>query len=81
MIGALSTKNGDPTKASRPFDKERDGFVMSEGAGILILENLENALKGGLLFMLKYLVMEQQMMLIIWFNLHLMGRKLKRQFN
>jgi len=45
QIGALSKRNGDPTSASRPFDKERDGFVMSEGAGILILENLENALK------------------------------------
>jgi 3-oxoacyl-[acyl-carrier-protein] synthase II len=47
QIGALSRRNGDPTRASRPFDKERDGFVMSEGGGILILENLENALDRG----------------------------------
>lgn len=45
LLGALSSRNGEPTRASRPFDKERDGFVMSEGAGILILEDLENALK------------------------------------
>jgi 3-oxoacyl-[acyl-carrier-protein] synthase II len=45
QIGALSTRNGDPTRASRPFDKERDGFVMSEGGGVLILEDLENALR------------------------------------
>lgn len=42
---ALSTRNNDPTKASRPFDKNRDGFVMSEGAGILILESLSHALR------------------------------------
>ncbi|WHY00494.1 beta-ketoacyl-ACP synthase II [Neobacillus sp. DY30] len=42
---ALSTRNDDPTKASRPFDEDRDGFVMSEGAGILILESLSHALR------------------------------------
>ncbi len=44
---ALSTRNDQPQKASRPFDKERDGFVMSEGAGIMILESLEHARKRG----------------------------------
>ncbi|MBD8027183.1 beta-ketoacyl-ACP synthase II [Ureibacillus sp. Re31] len=42
---ALSTRNDDPAKASRPFDENRDGFVMSEGAGILILESLSHALR------------------------------------
>jgi 3-oxoacyl-[acyl-carrier-protein] synthase II len=44
---ALSTRNDEPTKASRPFDKNRDGFVPAEGSGVLILEELEFALKRG----------------------------------
>jgi 3-oxoacyl-[acyl-carrier-protein] synthase II len=44
---AMSTRNDDPERASRPFDKERDGFVLSEGAGIVILETLEKALERG----------------------------------
>lgn len=44
---ALSTRNDDPLKASRPFDKDRDGFVVGEGSGILIIEALEHALARG----------------------------------
>jgi 3-oxoacyl-[acyl-carrier-protein] synthase II len=44
---ALSMREDDPTKASRPFDSDRDGFVFSEGAGVLLFEELEHAQKRG----------------------------------
>ncbi len=46
-LKALSTRNDEPGKASRPFDKNRDGFVIGEGAGIIILEDLDHAKKRG----------------------------------
>jgi 3-oxoacyl-[acyl-carrier-protein] synthase II len=46
-VKVMTARNGEPEKASRPFDKERDGFVIGEGAGIVILEELESALNRG----------------------------------
>lgn len=47
QLKALSTRNDEPQKASRPFDKDRDGFIIAEGATVLILENVEHALSRG----------------------------------
>ena len=47
LLTALSTRNDEPTRASRPFDRDRDGFVLGEGAGMVILESLEHAQARG----------------------------------
>jgi 3-oxoacyl-[acyl-carrier-protein] synthase II len=55
VMTALSTRNNDPERASRPFDKDRDGFLMGEGAGMLVLESLESAQARGVKILCEFL--------------------------
>jgi 3-oxoacyl-[acyl-carrier-protein] synthase II len=47
LLTALSTRNDEPERASRPFDRDRDGFILGEGSGMVVLEELEHALRRG----------------------------------
>ncbi|KAM3359437.1 hypothetical protein P3S68_019147 [Capsicum galapagoense] len=55
MHKALSQRNNDPQSTSRSWDKERDGFVISEGVGVLVMESLEHAIKRGATIIAEYL--------------------------
>ncbi|CAN6206328.1 unnamed protein product [Urochloa humidicola] len=54
-LGALSRRNADPETASRPWDRDRDGFVLGEGAGVLVMESLEHAMRRGAPVLAEYL--------------------------
>ncbi|CAN6200089.1 unnamed protein product [Urochloa humidicola] len=54
-LGALSRRNADPETASRPWDRDRDGFVLGEGAGVLVMESLEHAMRRGASVLAEYL--------------------------
>jgi len=69
-MGAMSSKyNSTPETSSRSYDKDRDGFVIAGGAGVLVLEEMEKAKARGAKYMPKLLVMERHQMDMIWFNL------------
>ena len=63
LLTALSTSNEHPTKASRPFDKERNGFVIAEGSGMVILEEYERAKSRGAKYMARSPVTGLRLML------------------
>jgi len=79
LIGILSTRNKPPDQTPKPFDKYRDGIVLSEGAAVLVLEELHHALKRGTKLYAEIIGLARLMMLIILQNLRRMGNRRKKQ--